>query len=1045
MITNKFKECFQGIKEGQFPCWVYGVTDEAKAYLVSLWKREIDVSFLFITKNETLAEETYEDIHTFMQEEQLFLLSPDHYLRVFHKLKQNNILVITSLNTIFKKISPSYSGKDILYLKKDEKLSRDFLLKKLVKKGYKFSPLVEEEGDYSYRGGIIDFYSPLYSHPIRIELLGEKIESIREFSPLTQFSIKKRKEIILSSARDSYLNKEKSIPLFNIFPSSFIFILDEPQNFESWINKGDESRQEFENFFKKTHLYLSSLPQKTLWMKPKKSFSFSSSPLASYKGHLELLIQDINKWRKDRYRIIFLVPTRERGNRLQDLLEEKGVDLYSITIQVGNLRKGFQFEKTKEIFITDGDIFGRYRERRKKWFINEEEKRIKDWSKLQKGDYVVHIEYGIGIFKGIKTLTVNEKKSDYLQINYKGSDYLYIPVDKIDRLHKYIGDSNSPPPIYPLGGNRWDWAKKRARESTQKLASSLLKLYSLREVIPGFAFSQDTDWQIEFEASFPYEETPDQLKATQEIKKDMESSKPMERLICGDSGYGKTEVAVRSAFKAVMDNKQVAVLAPTTILAEQHYRTFSERMAPYPIRIEMLSRFQSPATQKKIIADLKEGKIDIVIGTHRLIQQDINFKNLGLVIIDEEQRFGVIHKEHLRNSKKSVDVLTLSATPIPRSLYMSLIGLRKISLISTPPQERLNVESRVLEYNKEFIKKVILKELERGGQVFYLYNRIKDIDKVSEKIKKLVPESSVAFAHGRMPSRKLEEIIRDFLKKKYDILVCTTIIESGIDMPNVNTLIVEGAENFGLADLYQLRGRVGRGKRKGYAYFIFTPAKFLTEEAKKRLEIINALKHPGSAFHIAMQDLEIRGAGNLLGKEQHGHIAAVGFTLYSQLLAEEIEKLKGKKLSLPSPLNLDLGVEARIPPFFVPYEEQRFQLYKMIGEIKTEEDILDFKEKLRDRYGPLPQQVKNLIKLLEIKLIGEKIGITSLICKNSSLWIKFSSSLAEEKKEKIKNNLKSKGYFLPDGRNLIFKKKEEGEKFLSWTKQILQKLKDMLL
>jgi len=1044
VITNKFKECFQKIKEGHLPCWVYGVTDEAKAYIISLWKMEIGASFLFITRDEILAEEIYEGIHTFIQEEEFFLLSPDHHQRVFYKLKQNNILIITSLDTIFKKISPSYFFKDILYLKKDEKISRDFLLKKLVGKGYKFSPLVEEEGDYSYRGGIIDFYSPLYSYPIRIELMGEKIESIREFSPLTQFSIKKRKEVILSSARDSYPDEEKSVPLFNIFPSSFIFILDEPQNFESWINKGNESRQEFENFLKKPHLYLSSLPQETLWMKHKKSFSFSSSPSTSYKGHLELLIQDINKWRKDGYKINFLVPTREQGNRLQDLLEEKRVDLSLTTIQVGNLRKGFQFEETREIFITDGDIFGRYRERRKKWFTTEEEKRIEDWSKLQKGDYVVHIEYGIGIFKGIKTLTINGKKHDYLQVNYKGSDYLYVPVDKINRLHKYIGDSDNPPLIYGLGGSKWDWTKRRARESTQKLASSLLKLYSLREVIPGFAFSQDTGWQIEFEASFPYEETPDQLKATQEIKKDMESPKPMERLICGDSGYGKTEVAIRAAFKAVMDNKQVAVLVPTTILAEQHYRTFSERMAPYPIRIEMLSRFQPPGAQKKIIAELKKGKVDIVIGTHRLIQQDINFKNLGLVIIDEEQRFGVVHKEHLRNFKKSVDVLTLSATPIPRSLYMSLIGLRKISLVSTPPQERLNVESRVLEYNEEFIRKVILKELERGGQIFYLYNRIKDIDKVSEKIKKLVPESFVAFAHGRMPSRKLEEIIREFLRKKYDILVCTTIIESGIDMPNVNTLIVEGAENFGLADLYQLRGRVGRGKRKGYAYFIFTPAKFLTEEAKKRLKIINALKHPGSAFHIAMQDLEIRGAGNLLGKEQHGHIAAVGFTLYSQLLAEEIEKLKGKKLSLPSPVNLDLGVETRIPPSFVPYEEQRFQLYKMIGRIKTKEDILDFKEKLRDRYGPLPQEVRNLIKLLEIKLIGEELRIISLICKNSRLWIKFSFPLAKEKKEKIKNSLKSKGYFLLDKRNLVFEKKGEGEKFLSWTKGILQKLKDIL-
>ncbi|MCD6232161.1 transcription-repair coupling factor [Candidatus Aerophobetes bacterium] len=1041
MTPDKFRECFRRIKERDLPCGVHGLTPESKTYLVSLWKREIGIPFLFITSDESRAEEVYENLHSFLPEEELFLLSSSHYLRIFRKLEQNNILVITSLATLFQKISPSFFIKDILYLKKGEKIDRDFLLKKLVEKGYHFSSLVEEEGDYSYRGGIIDFYSPLYSYPIRIELFEEKIESIREFSPLTQSSIKKRKEVILSSIKDSSLNKEEdSIPLFNAFPSSFVFILDEPADFSSYF-------QEFKNLLKKPHLYLSSLPRRTSWMRPKRNFSFSSSFLTPYRGHLELLIQEIKKWRKEGYKITFLSPTEGQGSRLRDLLEERGIEISSINIQIGTLQRGFRFEETKEIYIADGDIFERYREKRKKW-LKEEEIRIEDWSELQEGDYVVHIDHGIGIFKGIKTLTINGKKQDYFRVDYKNSDHLYIPVDKMDRLHKYIGDSDNPPPIYSLGGNRWEYRKKKVREATQKLASSLLKLYSSREVIPGFAFSPDTDWQIEFEASFPYEETPDQLKATAEIKKDMENNKPMERLVCGDAGYGKTEVAIRAAFKAVMDNKQVAVLVPTTILAEQHYRTFKERMAAYPIRIEMLSRFQNMSNQKKIIADLKIGKIDIIIGTHRLIQPDVNFKDLGLVIIDEEQRFGVIHKNYLRNLKKSVDVLTLSATPIPRSLYMSLMGLRKISLISTPPLERLNVESQVLEYNEEFIRKIILKELERGGQVFYLYNKIKDIERVAGKVKKIVPHASVAFAHGRMLSRELENTVRDFLRKKYDILVCTTIIESGIDMPNVNTLIVEGAENFGLADLYQLRGRVGRGKRKAFAYFIYSPRKFLTEEAKKRLKIINALKHPGSAFHIAMQDLEIRGAGNLLGKEQHGHISAIGFTLYSQLLSEEIEKLKGKKVSLPSPINLNLGIEARIPPSYVPYEEQRFQLYKRMGTIKTEEDILYFKERLRDQYGPLPREVRNLIKLLEIKLIGEKLGIISLVCKDSRIWARFSPSfsLTKERREKLKNNLKSQGYFLLplDERNLVFEKKGEEEKCLSFIKEILQKLKDML-
>ncbi|MCK4618023.1 DEAD/DEAH box helicase, partial [Candidatus Aerophobetes bacterium] len=436
----------------------------------------------------------------------------------------------------------------------------------------------------------------------------------------------------------------------------------------------------------------------------------------------------------------------------------------------------------------------------------------------------------------------------------------------------------------------------RVRKAARDLASSLLRLYSIRKVIPGYHFSPDTDWQLEFETSFPYQETPDQLRAIHEVKQDMESPSPMDRLVCGDAGYGKTEVAMRAAFKVVMDNKQVAMLVPTTILAEQHHRTFRERIAAYPIRIEMLSRFQGLKEQKDIIAELRNGGVDIVIGTHRLIQKDIEFKDLGLVIIDEEQRFGVIQKKKLRELRSSVDVLTLSATPIPRSLYMSLMGVRSMSMIVTPPKERLNVETQVAEYNEELIRGAIIEELGRKGQVFYLYNRIEGIYRVAEKINALVPQSKVAVAHGRMPSRELEKVIQDFLERRYNVLTCTTIIESGIDMPNVNTLIVEGAEQFGLADLYQLRGRVGRGRLRGYAYFLFTPAKLLTHEARKRLEVINQFKEPGSGFRISMQDLEIRGAGNLLGREQHGHIAAVGFTLYSELLSEEIKKLRGEKV-----------------------------------------------------------------------------------------------------------------------------------------------------
>jgi len=1072
VIDDTLRGCLERIEKRDLPCWLYGLTKEAKSYLISLLKRRVKGFFLFVSPSYSEANDTYQDLLTFLPREDEVLLLPSQEkdsrgrrLKIFHQLREkSSILLVTPLSSLVQK-TPSLTvlAQDVLCIKKGEEINREALLKQLTEKGYKFSPLVEEEGDYSFRGGIIDFYSPLYSHPIRIELFGERVESIREFDPLSQSSIKRRKEVIISSRDELSLiekGNEKPLPLFEVF-SSFIYILDEPMDLQNQMENWKCSDiQMFKKLLKRPHLYLSTLPQRTSWMRPKHTFSFTSSPLPSYQGHLDLVIQDVKKWKEKGYRVILLVPNWGQGERLRELFEERKLRISleenffspkafsSPLISLGDLRRGFQFENTREVFITDEDIFQRYRERRKRWVYPAERKKIKRWTELQEDDYVVHLDYGIGRFKGIKTLEVEGRKCDYFQVNYKGSDRLYVPIDQLDRLHKYIGDSDYPPPIYSLEGGRWRWTKRRVRKATQELALSLLKLYSARKIVPGYAFSPDTEWQLEFEASFPYRETPDQLKAVQEIKKDMETSKPMDRLICGDAGYGKTEVAMRAAFKAVMDNKQVAILVPTTVLAEQHYRTFTERMASYPIYIEMLSRFQSPQKQREIIANLKQGKVDIVIGTHRLLGKDVGFKDLGLVIIDEEQRFGVVHKKQLREFKKSVDVLTLSATPIPRSLYMSLVGIREMSVIFTPPEERLNVETQVTEHSESLIRGAIYKELERNGQVFYLYNRIRGIYEVAERIKRIVPEASIAVSHGRMPPRELERITKDFLERKYDILVCTTIIESGIDMPNVNTLIVEKAEQFGLADLYQLRGRVGRGNVKGYAYFLFTPAKFLTKEARKRLKTVSELKEGGAGFHIAMQDLQIRGAGNLLGREQHGHIAAVGFTLYSQLLSEEIKKLKGEKVTYPLPVTLDLGIEARIPPSLVPYKEQRFDFYRKIGKIKREEEILSFKEELRDRYGSLPTEVINLIKILEIKLMARDLGIISLRRRNSRVWATFSSPvLSREKREAIKENLQLEVHTLPlDERNLIINVRfQEDKKLLIHLKRILQKLKDLLL
>jgi len=1069
VTIDKLKTCFKDIKEGVASYWIYGLTPEGKSYLVSLFKREVEGFFLFILPDNTQAENVYQDLHTFLpRNEKIFLLSSEEkdgegkYLHILYQLrKERNILIVASLSAICRKV-PSFAtiDKDSLYLKRGSRINRNELLQSLVEGGYEFSSLVEKKGEYAYRGGIIDFYSPLYSYPIRIELLGENIESIREFDPLTQSSIKKREEVILCSRNEIALAKKLGknlFPLFGILPSS-ITILDEPDQVQNQLEKENyEGQKALRYFLQKSHLYLSGISQKTTWIKPTQTLPLFFSPLTSYQGHLDLLAEDIKLWIKKEYKVVLLTSNRGQGERLKELLEEKELeiplkeklslqeDFFPVSIAIGDLRKGFIFEAGRQIFITDEDIFKRYRERRQRW-SGREEKKIKRWTELKKGDYVVHIDYGIGKFKGIETLVVRGKKNDYFRIDYKGTDRLYIPVHQLDRLHKYIGSSGSPPPVYGLEGGRWRWTKKKVRKTTRKFASSLLKLYSIRKTIPGYSFSPDTDWQLEFESSFPYQETPDQLKATQEIKRNMESSHPMDRLVCGDAGYGKTEVAMRAAFKAVMDNKQVALLVPTTILAEQHCRTFRERMAAYPIRIEMLSRLPTLSEQKDIIVALKEGKIDIIIGTHRLIQKDIDFKDLGLVIIDEEQRFGVLQKEKLRELKNSVDVLSLSATPIPRSLYMSLVGIREMSMISTPPPERQNVEIEVTGYNEKLIKRAITNELERGGQVFYLCNRIKDIHRVAEKIKQLIPQSSIAVSHGKMPSKKLEIIIRDFLEKRYNVLICTTIIESGIDMPNVNTLIVERAEQFGLADLYQLRGRVGRGKTKGYVYFFLTPTRPLNEEARKRLEVINQFKGTKVGFHIAMQDLEIRGAGNLLGKEQHGHIAAVGFTLYTQLLSEEIKRLKGEKVSEFLPLSLDLGIEARIPPSYVPYQEQRFELYRKMGNIEKEEEILKFKEELRDRYGPFPYETKNLIDILRIKLIARKMGIISLRSRDSKIWVTFSPSspLSQEKRNNIKEKLWPYVQSFPlDEKNLLIVKREKRESLISLI-EILQEIKDVL-
>jgi transcription-repair coupling factor (superfamily II helicase) len=737
--------------------------------------------------------------------------------------------------------------------------------------------------------------------------------------------------------------------------------------------------------------------------------AFASKSPPKFKGHLKYFKTQVKKWLDENYTLILLVSEIERGRYLQELLAEakinaelvtypplnfwpgRGVKFNTPTIGVGYLSGGFILTSGRLIVVTETEIFGGWRKARPKMTNRgvkfnapatrrqEGSSRGVEFNAPAKGDYVVHYNHGIGRYRGIVTLTVAGIQKDYLQVDYAGEDKLYVPTDQIKLIQKYLGAENTTPPrLSRLGGSEWARAKGRVKEAVRELAQELIDLYATRQSITGYAYGLDTVWQKEFEDRFPFEETPDQLKAIVEVKADMEKKRPMDRLLCGDVGYGKTEVALRASFKAVQENKQVAVLVPTTILAQQHYYTFKERFNGYPVNIEMLSRFRSLREQKRIIKELRQGRIDIIIGTHRLIQEDVSFKNLGLAVIDEEQRFGVAHKEMLKQRKKEVDVLTLTATPIPRTLQMSLTGVRDTSLLETPPENRFPVQTYVLEEDPLLIREAIKKEINRGGQVFFVHNRIMELDNIAQWLAALVPEARLAIAHGQLKEEELEQVMLDFLAGKYDILLCTTIIENGLDMPNVNTLIVRDADCLGLAQLYQLRGRVGRSDRLAYAYFTFRKNQVIGEAAEKRLAAIQEFTAFGSGYKIALRDLEIRGAGNLLGPEQHGHIMTVGFELYCQLLEEAVREARGEVVLPKVETVIDLPIEAHIPESFIPEASQKISLYQRLAFANDEKEVQSLAEEVEERFGKLPLVVKNLFLVARLRILASGLGIKTI-------------------------------------------------------------------
>jgi len=807
------------------------------------------------------------------------------------------------------------------------------------------------------------------------------------------------------------------------------------ENYKSFLERGSILPKQnellvsknyiFQNLENKNVITLDAIAKSAKILAPKSIVNFSQITLHNYQGKVDLLIQDIKEKKSKGFKIVILSGTRPRGERLVSTLRENEIessyrdvfnDIQSgeIIITFGSQIKGFEFPELRLCVMSDKEVFGEAKRKGSGKNVKKGVSKIKSFTELKPGDYVVHVNHGIGVYRGIKQLELQGFKKDYLDLSYDGNDKLYVPVEQLDMVQKYIGSEGKNPKINKLGSAEWSKAKGKAKRSIQEIAEDLVKLYAVRSTLKGYKFSMDTVWQKQFEDEFPYEETEDQMAAIEDIKKDMEAEKVMDRLLCGDVGYGKTEVAIRAAFKSVMDSKQVAFLVPTTILAQQHYNNFIQRFSDFPVKIDILSRFRTASQHKETLKSVKNGEVDILIGTHRILQKDVQFRDLGLLIIDEEQRFGVAHKEKIKNLKKNIDVLTLSATPIPRTLHMSLVGVRDISVIETPPKERHPVQTYVVEYNDQLIRDAILREINRGGQVYFVHNRVENIMEVSNYVSNLVPEARIAVAHGQMNERELENVIVDFMKNEYDVLISTTIIETGMDIQNVNTMVINDADKMGLSQLYQLRGRVGRTNRLAYCYLTYRKDKILTEVAEKRLKAIKDFTELGSGFKIALKDLEIRGAGNMMGSSQHGHMASIGYDLYCRMLEDTIRLVKGEIDKEPVETTVEVKIDAFIPDDYIEDEVQKIEIYKKIASISSYDDMMDMMEELEDRFSDIPFSVTNLMNIAYIRSLGKKLGIEEIKDAKDEILIKF------EGKTRIDENI-IKGLLKTYSRQIFFK------------------------
>ena len=1111
----EYTDMKQDLDQGKGPVQISGVTDSQKVHVMHELSKD-NPWRLVVTYDDTRAKEIFDDFSYFEPNtwlyparDLLFYSSDIHgnlltrqRMQVFkHLLEDEGGVVVTTVDGLMDHLLPlSRIKESCLNIMVGQTLDMEEIKHLLTGMGYERMGQVDGMGQFSVRGGILDVFPLTEEVPVRIELWGDEVDSIRSFDAESQRSIQQMDEVTIYPAAELILTKEHieegilrleadekkqekafrdqkkpeeaqrirravgelveslkegfDVQTLDAYiryfcqdtvsfldymkevgakvtlvssgaagktaekkpASGLALILDEPQRMKE---KAETVETEFREsmshrleqgyilpgqadllFASKTVLaechtphsiFMTGLDQRLPGMTVKAKYSLTGKNLNSYQNSFEILIKDLTKWKKDGYRVVLLSASRTRASRLAGDLREYDLRAFcpedagrpvapgEILVTYGKLHKGFEYPLIKFVVITEGDMFGVEKRKKKRKKYNYEGKKISSFSELSVGDYVVHESHGLGIYKGIEKIEQDHVIKDYIKVEYGDGGNLYLPATRLEGIQKYAGADAKVPKLNKLGGTEWTKTKTKVRTAVREIAKELVELYAARQDAEGFQYGPDTVWQKEFEEMFPYDETDDQLTAIDDTKRDMESKKIMDRLICGDVGYGKTEIALRAAFKAVQEEKQVVYLVPTTILAQQIYNTFVQRMKDFPVRVDMMSRFRTPGEMKKTVEGLKKGYVDIIVGTHRVLSKDVQFKNLGLLIVDEEQRFGVTHKEKIKQMKQNVDVLTLTATPIPRTLHMSLIGIRDMSVLEEPPVDRVPIQTYVMEYNDEMIREAIHRELGRGGQVYYVYNRVNNIDEVANHVAFLVPDANVAFAHGQMNEHQLEKIMLDFINGDIDVLVSTTIIETGLDIPNANTMIIQDADRLGLSQLYQIRGRIGRSNRTSYAFLMYKRDKMLKEDAEKRLQAIREFTELGSGIKIAMRDLEIRGAGNILGAEQHGHMEAVGYDLYCKMLNEAVIALKGGQEEEETfETVVDCDIDAFIPDGYIKNEYLKLDVYKRISAIETDDEYMDMQDELIDRFGDIPKSVDNLLRVAELKAMAHRAYVTEV-------------------------------------------------------------------